>query len=227
LEAAQRDERLAQTAEQIILRDIDTAMQELQEAGHHHQEFHFTVDGEEHKACRRELTANQIISEFGKKDPATNYLVEIRGTHKVSYQGKGDQEIKLRECESFQIVSTGPTPVSDCTGPAAFAEGLRALGYEPATLPNSPDHIFFNYPVEVGRFAGRPFGWGSSCRPTFPIFRQEGLTFLPRSSPSTRRTTFRILPAAYTSLRASSRAQVTSGSIGLAPAPIGERANGQ
>jgi hypothetical protein len=41
--------------------------------------------------------------------------VEIRGAHKVSYQGKGDQEIKLHEGESFQIVSTGPTPESDCT----------------------------------------------------------------------------------------------------------------
>ena len=155
----------------------------VREAEHHHHEIHFTVDGEEYETRKRELTANQIISEFGKKDPTTNYLVEIRGTHKVSYQGKGDQKIKLHEGESFQIVSTGPTPVSDCTGPKAFAEGLRALGYEPGALANGPDHIFFNYPVEIGRFAGRIFRLGFVVPPDFPNIPPGGPHVSPQIWP--------------------------------------------
>ncbi len=148
----------------------------------HDHEIHFTVDGEEYKTRKRELTPNQIISEFGKKDPASNYLVQIRGNHKVSYQGKGDQEIKLHECEAFQIVSTGPTPVSDCTGPTAFSESLRALGYEPATL-TSPDHILFNYLVEVGRFAGRIVRLGFIVPPDFPNIPPGGPHVSPQLWP--------------------------------------------
>lgn len=161
----------------------DASAEQLREAEHHHPEIQFTVDGEQYETRKRELTPNQIISEFGKKDPTTNYLVEIRGTHKVSYQGKGDQEIKLHEGESFQIVSTGPTPVSDCTGPMAFAEGLRALGYEPETLANSPDHIFLNYLVEVGRFAGRIFRLGFIVPPDFPNIPPGGPHVSPQIWP--------------------------------------------
>jgi hypothetical protein len=74
-------------------------------------EIHFFVDGEPVETDRREMTPNEIISEFGKKDPATNYLVQI-GPPRISYQGKGDESIKLHEGERFQIISTGPTPVS-------------------------------------------------------------------------------------------------------------------
>jgi hypothetical protein len=168
LEAAQHAELTAEIAEKAAVTDIDMAVHELREAEAHHCEIHFTVDGEECETKKRALTANQIISEFGKKDPATSYLVENQGTHKVSYQGKGDQEIKLHDCENFQIVSTGPTPVSDSNGPAAFAAGLRALGYEPTILPKSLDHLFFTYPVEVGRLAGQSVRLGFVVPPDFP-----------------------------------------------------------
>jgi hypothetical protein len=155
LETASADERAAQAHEYEAQHDVVEALHEIEEAERHDREIRFTVDGEECETCHRELTANQIISEFGKKDPQTNYLLEIQGTHKVSYQGKGDQEIILHDCMSFQIVSTGPKPVSDCSGPALFVQGLRTLGYEPQTLLDFPDHIFFNYLVETGRFIGR------------------------------------------------------------------------
>ena len=76
------------------MHDIEQAVEELREAEHHPREIHFTVDGEEYETTKRELTPNEIISEFGKKDPATNYLVEIKGNHKISFQGKGDEEIQ-------------------------------------------------------------------------------------------------------------------------------------
>jgi hypothetical protein len=78
----------------------------------HHREIHFFVDGEPVETDRRELTPNEIIKEFGHKDPATHYLVKIDAHHRISYQGKGDEPIKIHEGERFQIVSTGPTPVS-------------------------------------------------------------------------------------------------------------------
>lgn len=78
--------------------------------GHHH-EIHFFVDGEPAETEKQELTPNEIIEEFGHKDPATHYLVQI-GPPRVSYQGKGNDPIKLHDRERFQIISTGPTPVS-------------------------------------------------------------------------------------------------------------------
>lgn len=78
----------------------------------HHQEIHFFVDGEPFETDQRKWTPNEIITTFGGKDPATNYLVRIEGHHRHSYQGKGNEPIEIHNGEKFQIVSTGPTPVS-------------------------------------------------------------------------------------------------------------------
>jgi hypothetical protein len=79
--------------------------------GHHH-EIHFFVDGEPFETDQRKWTPNEIIKTFGGKDPATNYLVRIEVHHRHSYQGKGNETIETHDGEKFQIVSTGPTPVS-------------------------------------------------------------------------------------------------------------------
>jgi hypothetical protein len=79
--------------------------------GHHH-EIHFFVDGERHETHHHEMTPNHIIREFAHKDPATHYLVRIEGHHRTSYQGNGEEPIKLHNGERFQVISTGPTPVS-------------------------------------------------------------------------------------------------------------------
>ncbi len=76
-------------------------------------EIRFTVDGEPCETEKQEMTPNEIIREFGGKDPSVNYLVKIEGNHKVSYQGKGDEPIKLHNNLNFQIISTGPTLVSE------------------------------------------------------------------------------------------------------------------
>ncbi|MGH9326021.1 MAG: hypothetical protein ACRD2B_04950 [Terriglobia bacterium] len=183
LHRAEADLGAAQMAERKAENEIDAAVHEIREAEDHSHEIHFTVDGEEYETHHRKLTANQIISEFGKQDPATNYLVEIQGTHKVSYQGKGDEEIKLRDCMSFQIISTGPKPVSDSTWAVAFAEGLRTLGYEPQALPNLPDHVFFNYLVEIGRFVGQTVRLGFIVPPDFPNIPPGGPHVSPHIQP--------------------------------------------
>ena len=45
-------------------------------------------------------------------DPATHYLVLLRGRTKVSYEGKGGEPIKVHKGETFVSLSTGPTPTS-------------------------------------------------------------------------------------------------------------------
>ncbi len=152
-------------------------------ADEHRPPIHFFVDGEEYKTRESELTANQIISQFGQKDPATNYLVEIQGNHKVSFQGKGDEAIKMHNNLSFQIVSTGPTPVSCVNGPAAFVNGLRMLGYNPQPLPDKPDHIVFEYPVEVGSRAGLTVRLGLVVPQDFPNTPPSGPHVSPQIHP--------------------------------------------
>ena len=78
----------------------------------HLHEIHFTVDGEPCETHERELTPNQIIRQFAGKDPATHYLVQIEGHRRISFQGKGDEPIKMHDGMKFQVISTGPTPVS-------------------------------------------------------------------------------------------------------------------
>lgn len=73
--------------------------------------FHYTVDGEPQETSDHELTPTQILTKAGI-DAATHYLVEIDGAHRVSFQGKSNEEIRMHENEKFISVSTGPTPVS-------------------------------------------------------------------------------------------------------------------
>ena len=112
LKKAEADLEAAVAAEKAADNEVEEALQELREAEHQHV-IQFTVDGEPCETERREVTPDEIIREFGAKDPATNYLVQIKGNHKVSYQGKGSEPIKLHNNMKFQIISTGPTPVSE------------------------------------------------------------------------------------------------------------------
>jgi hypothetical protein len=153
---------------------------------HHHHVIHFSVDGEEFETQQREWTPNAIIKEFGGRDPATNYLVEIKGHHKESFQGKRDIPIKLHDGERFQIISTGPTPVSDGsaqTGVALFLAALKALGYKPVTLAGKPDHVVFDYTVETGKFAGQRVRLGFIVPGDFPLTVPGGPHVSPHIHP--------------------------------------------
>ncbi len=75
--------------------------------------IYFKVDGEPYDTRAHELTANEILKEFAGVDPATHYLLQIQGHHHVSFQGKGDDPIRMEEGMRFQVISMGPTPVSD------------------------------------------------------------------------------------------------------------------
>jgi hypothetical protein len=183
LEIAQNEEKSAHAAEQAALTEIRGAVEEIREAENHAHEIHFIVDGEPFETQKRELTPNQIIKEYGEKDPATHYLIQIKGNEKISYQGKGDEDIEMHDCMSFQIISTGPTPVSDSVGERAFIEGLTDLGYSPQTLAGKADHLFFSYPVEVGRCKGQTVRLGFVVPPDFPNIPPGGPHVSPHIQP--------------------------------------------
>ncbi|MDH4241987.1 MAG: hypothetical protein OEW48_20700 [Phycisphaerae bacterium] len=87
---------------------------------HHHHDHHthpdhsieFFVDSEPFFTKKSPLTANEILNIAGL-DPALYYLVKIyKGRPGDSFEGKGDTEIKIENCDKFVAVSNGPTPVS-------------------------------------------------------------------------------------------------------------------
>src|SRR5688572_30518817 len=80
---------------------------------HGHHEIHLRVDGEHYTTRDDTWTPNEIIRKFAEKDPATHYLVQVHGHEHISYEGRGNETIKLRDGMRFQVISTGPTPVSD------------------------------------------------------------------------------------------------------------------
>lgn len=73
--------------------------------------FTYTVDDEPQSTQSHTLTATQILSN-ADIDPATHYLVEIRGKDQESFQSDPSKEIHMHEHIKFISVSTGPTPVS-------------------------------------------------------------------------------------------------------------------
>ena len=58
-----------------------------------------------------EATPNDLLR-LANLDPATHYLVLLKGRERESFKGNGDEIIKLHEDERFVSVSTEPTPTS-------------------------------------------------------------------------------------------------------------------
>jgi hypothetical protein len=168
---------------EVAEHELEKAVHDLDEARHDRGIIHFSVDGEPYETRQREWTPNAIIKDFGGRDPATNYLVEIEGLKKISYQGKGEIPIKLHECEQFQIISTGPTPVSDgatLTGVGAFVIGLQGLGCRPTALGSKANHVVFDYTVMTGSHAGKQVRLGFIVPPDFPLTAPTGPHVSPR-----------------------------------------------
>ncbi len=138
---------------------------------------HFKADGEDYKTHAEELTPHDIIKDFAGLDPATHYLVQIDGHQKISYEGKNDTPIKMRDRLKFQIICTGPMTVSDpavSAGVMAFIAGLTALGYEPKAVPDKPDHVMFDYEVPTGKHAGLKIQHGLVIPSDFPLTAPSG-----------------------------------------------------
>lgn len=151
----------------------------------HHHVIHIFVDGEKYDATQETMTPNEIIREFGQKDPSVHYLVQIHGHEPISYEGLGDKPIELHNGMKFQIISTGPCTVSDLprTGIEAFLFGLTELGYSPQALPSKPDHIVIEYEVPCGKFAGTKVHHGFIVPPDYPLTPPSGPHVSPHIHP--------------------------------------------
>lgn len=73
--------------------------------------FQYTVDDEPQTTDEHILTASQILQNGGH-DPASYYLVEIKGKHQESYQNKPNEPIHMHHHMKFISVFNGPTTVS-------------------------------------------------------------------------------------------------------------------
>ena len=78
---------------------------------HHGRKITFTVDGERIATDKERLTPNEILV-LAQIDPATHYLEKIDGRHHTSYQGHGDEPIRMHDGDRFVSLCTGPTPTS-------------------------------------------------------------------------------------------------------------------
>lgn len=86
----------------------ETAAQDAR-PGHHQEQVTFTVDGERVTVNDPHQTPNEILQAAGV-DPANHYLERVDDHH--SYQGKGDEPIRVHDHEKFVSVYSGATPVS-------------------------------------------------------------------------------------------------------------------
>jgi chromosome segregation ATPase len=112
LRGAEAELYKAEEEEEAAVRRIEASVEEIKIA-EEHCEIHFTVDGEPHETDKQELTPDEIIRKFGKRDPAKNYLVQIVAGQKESYKDKGGIPIKMHDGMRFQILCIGPMTVSD------------------------------------------------------------------------------------------------------------------
>ncbi|MET8682222.1 hypothetical protein ABZW18_32795 [Streptomyces sp. NPDC004647] len=76
-----------------------------------HKTVTITVDGEPVAGVPKRTAPNAIL-QLADIDPGTHYLVRIRGRHQEPFNDSGDEEITVRERETFVSVSTGPTPIA-------------------------------------------------------------------------------------------------------------------
>ena len=70
-----------------------------------------TIDGETFEVEEKTLTAAEIIAVAGE-DPATHYLVEVKGREQISYKDKPNEEIKVHHGSEFLTVPIGDETVS-------------------------------------------------------------------------------------------------------------------
>lgn len=86
-------------------------MKEEKEDGRNgHNVINYSVDNEPQETEDKTLTVEQILTK-ATLDPATHYLIELRGDNQITHQNL-TEVIKLHEKMKFISVLTGPTPLS-------------------------------------------------------------------------------------------------------------------
>lgn len=70
----------------------------------------YFVDGETLMTADSTLTVEQVLRQAGL-DPATHYLIELRGQHQLPHQTL-TEVLHIHNQERFVSIFNGPTPVS-------------------------------------------------------------------------------------------------------------------
>jgi len=73
--------------------------------------INYAVNGEPQTTTDRTLTPTQIMDK-AEIDPSQNYLVEIVGRERKSYQDKPNDPVHMHEGQKFVTVFVGTVPVS-------------------------------------------------------------------------------------------------------------------
>lgn len=69
------------------------------------------LDGDPLLLPDKKISPNEILKIAGL-DPTTHYLVRVEKREQISFQGKGDEPIKVHKGDVFVSLSTEPTPTS-------------------------------------------------------------------------------------------------------------------
>jgi hypothetical protein len=136
--------------------------------------FSIFIDGEEFVIEDRTQTPNQLLGLAGLA-VAEHYLIEVKNKRQESFQGRGDETIRIQKGDTFVSVFTGPTTVSELPpqfGAGNFKNGLVALGYDAEEVGDG--NLTFKYIVEVGRFKGQMVTLGFKVPPDFPLTPPSG-----------------------------------------------------
>lgn len=145
--------------------------------------IHYQLNDEPQETMERQLTPNQIMS--GAKptaiDPTQNYLEQIKGRDKISYQNEGTKPIDMHDGMKFITVFTGTVPVSFDSGKGReeFERQLLELGYSPDAKEGG-SKATFNYVPPGGRFKGQTIKLGFDVPADFPRTPPSG----PHVSPA-------------------------------------------
>lgn len=139
---------------------------------HDHQKMiHYELNDEPQETTQQQLTPNQIMSDAKPTpiDPTQNYLEQIKGRDKISYQNEGTKPIDMHNGMRFITVFTGTVPVSydALTGREEFERQLREHGYTPDPKDGG-SKTTFDYAPTGGRFKGQTIKLGFDVPPDFP-----------------------------------------------------------
>lgn len=143
--------------------------------------IHYKVNDDPQETTKTTLTPVEIMTD-AKVDPAQNYLVQIKGQERISYQGKPDEPIEMHDGMKFVTVYTGPVPVSFSPhqGREEFDRQLREQGYAPESKEN---RSIIDYLIPGGRFTGQTIKLGFEVPQDFPRNPPSGPHISPRLLP--------------------------------------------
>lgn len=137
----------------------------------HEKVIHYKLNDEPQHTTKDQMSPNDILSEAKPSsiNPTENYLVQIKGHEKISYEGKGTVPIDMHDGMRFITVYTGPVKVSfDAEkGRIEFERQLRELGYTPESKPGE-SKTCFDYVPPSGRFNGQTIKLGFDVPQEFP-----------------------------------------------------------